>query len=206
MSRIATTTKPRTRGYASPLRAEQAEETRGRILDATIRGMARGLALSMPALAREAGVSVPTVYRHFRTKADLLAAIYPHLARRASIGEVVEPSTPEEFHALVRGVWERLEALGGDARAAMSGPMAEEARRLQMPGRVAMTRRFAAAVAPAANTRDRERIARVMLVLFSSASMRVWLDHLGVPVAEAADDVDFVLRALIAAATPGPDR
>ena len=44
--------------------------------------MASGLAsLSIPAVAREAGVSVPTVYRHFGTKDDLLAAVYPHVAR-----------------------------------------------------------------------------------------------------------------------------
>lgn len=204
MSRIATTTG---RGYASPLRAEQAEETRSRILDATVRVMAAGAAsLSVPAVAREAGVSVPTVYRHFGTKADLLAAIYPHLAQRAAIGEFPEPTTPDEFHRMVLNIWGRLESLGDEARAAMTSLPAEEARRLQMPARLAMSRRFAAAVAPGAGPADRERIARVMLVLFSSASMRAWRDYLGVSVAEAADDVDWVLRSLVAATTARNDR
>jgi hypothetical protein len=66
------------RVYGSPLRVHQAEETRERILDATVRVMARGLtSVSIPAGAREAGVSVPTIYRHFGTKTDLLAAVYP---------------------------------------------------------------------------------------------------------------------------------
>lgn len=204
MSRIATTTG---RGYASPLRAEQAEETRARILDATVRVMASGPAsLSVPAVAREAGVSVPTVYRHFRTKADLLAAVYPHLAQRAAIGEITQPTTPEEFHAMVLHIWGRLESLGDEARVAMTSQPAEEARRLGMPARLAMSRRLAAAVAPGASTADQERIARVMLVLLTTASMRAWRDYLGASVAEAADDVDWVLRSLVAAATTPKDR
>ena len=96
MTRIA---KAPARTYRSELRAQQADETRARILDATVRVMARGLAsLSIPAVAREAGVSVPTVYRHFATKrrppgGDLPArraagrlrrACRPRLDRRAS--------------------------------------------------------------------------------------------------------------------------
>ena len=69
----------RSRPYRSELREEQAESTRSRILDATMRVMGRGVAsLSIPAVAREAGVSTPTVYRHFGTKHDLLDALYPH--------------------------------------------------------------------------------------------------------------------------------
>ena len=48
------------RPYRSRLREEQAQETRERILDATGRVMAAGIAtVSIPAVAREAGVSIP---------------------------------------------------------------------------------------------------------------------------------------------------
>ena len=58
-----------------------------------VRVMATGLAsLSVPAVAREAGVSVPTVYRHFGTKAELLAAMYPHAVRRAGLDGVPDPA------------------------------------------------------------------------------------------------------------------
>jgi len=68
------------RPYRSELRAERADQTRGRILDAVVQVMAGGIAsLSIPDVAREAGVAVPTVYYHFRTKDDLLEAVYPHL-------------------------------------------------------------------------------------------------------------------------------
>src|SRR6266566_9846399 len=96
----------RARAYRSELRAQQAEETRTRILDATVRVMARGLAvLSIPDVAREAGVSIPTVYRHFRTKPDLLRAVYPHVARRTGLQPVVQPATIAEFRKMVRNLF-----------------------------------------------------------------------------------------------------
>jgi AcrR family transcriptional regulator len=197
MTRIA----PRSgRTYRSQLRAEQAEGTQARILDATIHVMARGIAtLSVPDVAREAGVSVPTIYRHFGTKQALLAAVYPHLARRAGLGQVAAPESVEDFREMVLSVFGRLHSLGGDARAAMTSPASEEARRTQMPARYAMSRRFAAGVMPGASEVEQERLARVLLILASSSSMRLWLDHLGSSVDEAADDLDWLIRKVISA-------
>ena len=196
MTRIAI---PPRRSYSSKLRAEQAEETRSRILDATIRVMARGVGtLSIPDVAREAGVSVPTVYRHFGSKGALLAAIHPHLGRRAGIGDVVEPTSVDEFREMVRTVFGRLESLGEEARVAMSSPAADEARRSQMPHRYAMSRRFAATVMPDAGEADQDRLARVLIVLASSGAMRTWRDHLGLSVDVAAEDIDWLLRTVTA--------
>src|SRR3954468_9860015 len=69
--------------YDNSHRAAQAAQTHEAILDALVRVMARGVAdLSMPAVARESGVSLRTVYRHFPTKRDLLAALNIHLDAR----------------------------------------------------------------------------------------------------------------------------
>jgi AcrR family transcriptional regulator len=191
------------RPYRSQLRAEQAEETRSRILDATIRVMARGIvSVSIPEVAREAGVSVPTVYRHFGTKRDLLMAVHPYLGRRAGIGDVVVPETVEEFHEMVRSVFGRLESLGEEVRIAMSSAASDEVRKAQTPGRYAMSRTFTAGVMPGAGKVEQERLARVLVVLASSSAMRIWRDHLGSAVEVAADDIDWVLRTVIAS-TPG---
>jgi AcrR family transcriptional regulator len=197
----------RERTYRSELRAEQAEDTRVRILEATVRVVSRGEAtLSIPAVAREAGVSVPTVYRHFGTKADLLAAVYPHLMRRTGVDHLITPRTVEEFGHMVRTLWQRLDELGDEGRAVMASPAAEEARRANMPSRIETSRRFMAEVAPGASAADRERISRIMLVLSSSAALRAWRDYFGVSVDEAADDVDWALRTLIASTTGSTDR
>jgi AcrR family transcriptional regulator len=191
------------RPYHSELRAEQAEETRTRILDAALRVMATGVAsLSIPAVAREAGVSVPTIYRHFGTKADLLAALYPHVVRRGGLdGLPPDPRSVDEVRDVVRAIFERLDALDDLARAAIASPAAAEARGATMASRYERIRRLGDTIEPKLSTADQDRITRLMLILTSSSSLRTWRDLLGSSVEEAADDVDWILRAAIAAAT-----
>lgn len=199
MKRIA---KASVRPYRSQLRAEQAEETRGRILEATLHVMAGGLAsVSIPAVAREAGVSVPTIYRHFGTKADLLAAVYPHVLRRAGLDELVVPRSIEELRDGVRAIFDRIESFDDLARAASASPAVEEVRHLSMPGRLGMARRLAESIEPNLKRGDRDRIARLIVILTASSALRMWRDHLGSSVEEVADDVAWVMRAAVAAAT-----
>ena len=198
MTRIATGTM----GAYNELRAAQAEVTRVRILEATLIVMARGVAsVSIPAVAREAGVSVPTVYRHFGTKQDLLAAVYLHVVRRSGPGELVPPRTLDELRAGVRAIFGGLDSADDIARAAMASPAAAEARRMGMPARLEIYRRMADAIAPELAQGDRDRIARVLTILISSSALRLWRDHLGSSVEQAADDIDWVIRAAIAAGT-----
>jgi AcrR family transcriptional regulator len=199
MTRIATRS---VRSYRSELRAQQAEETRARILDATVRVMAGGLAfVSIPLVAREAGVSVPTVYRHFATKHDLMAAVYPHVMRRAGLDEVVIPSSMDELRAGLRAYFERTDSLGDLARAAMASPASDDVRRLNIPRRLAAFRRVADSIEPKPSAVNRDRIARLLVILTASSALRLWRDQLGSSVEEAADDVDWALRAAIASAT-----
>lgn len=196
MTRIV---NPKGRPYHSELREHQAEETRTRILDATLRVMAGGIgSVSVPDVAREAGVSVPTIYRHFGTKRGLLEAVYPHLGRRAGLDQLIVPESVDEFREMVRTIFGRLESLGELAGVAMASPASDEARRTQMPDRYAMSRRFAATVMPTAAKAEQDRLARVLIVLVSSSAMRTWRNHLGSSVDEAADDIDWVLRTLVA--------
>ena len=204
MTRMANNLK---RPYRSELRAERANQTRGQILDAVVRVMAGGIAsVSIPEVAREAGVAVPTVYYHFRTKHDLLEAVYPHLAGRAGFDRASPPHTVEEFREWIHGLFERTNALGPDARAAMASVAADEVRRLSMPGRLAASRQFVASVGPGLTNVERERIARILVILTSSSAQRLWTDHLGATVNEAADDIDWILRAALARSAPSAER
>jgi AcrR family transcriptional regulator len=192
----------RVRPYGSPLRAQQAEETRGRILDAAVRVIARGIAsVSIPAVAREAGVSVPTVYRHFGTKRDLLAALYPHVRRRAGLDQLVLPRSMEELLNGLPAHFQRTDSLGDLARVAMASAASDEVRAVNMPERLALFRRLADAIVPRPSEADRDRIARLLVILTASSALRMWRDQLGSSVEEAADDVDWVVRAAIASAT-----
>jgi AcrR family transcriptional regulator len=184
------------------LRAAQAQTTRARILEATVSVMARGVAtLSIPAVAREAGVSVPTVYRHFGTKRDLLAAVFPHVVRRAGLDELVPPRSIDELGNGVRALFERIDSAGDLALAAIASPAAEEVRRVDMPARLEMSRWLADSIVPKLTPGDRDRIARLLTILISASALRVWRDHLGSTVEEAATDIEWVIGAAIAAST-----
>ena len=189
-------------GAYNELRAAQAQATRARILEATVSVMARGVAsVSIPAVAREAGVSVPTVYRHFGTKRNLLASVFPHVVRRAGLDELVPPRSIEELGHGVRALFERIDSAGDLARAAAASPAADEVRRVDMPARLEMSRRLADSIVPKLTPSDRDRIARLLTILISASALRVWRDHLGSTVEEAADDIDWVISAAIAAST-----
>jgi AcrR family transcriptional regulator len=163
--------------------------------------MTMGLAsLSVPAVAREAGVSVPTVYRHFGTKAELLTEMYPHAARRSGLDGIPDPSTVGDVRSAVRAIFERLDAMDDVSRAAIASPIADEVRHATMPSRVTRIRRLGESIEPPLAKPDLDRITRILVILISSSSLRTWRDHLGASPEEAADDIDWVLRAAIAAA------
>lgn len=189
------------RPYRSELRAEQARDTRERILDATVRLVAGGIAsVSIPAVAREAGVSIPTVYRNFKTKRELFEALYPHLMSRAQLGQVRTPTSLEDLREGLVSLFKRVESFDDLARAAMASPASEEARHLSMPERIARTRQFAKTIAPELPARDRDRISRLLVILTTSASLRMWRHHMGLSIEQAADDVEWIVRSVVAGA------
>src|SRR6266566_941536 len=169
MTRIATGTM----SAYNELRAAQAQSTRARILEATVSVMARGVAsLSIPAVAREAGVSVPTVYRHFGTKGALLSALYPYAARRTRLDAVPDPTSLEDLRGGIRAYFERLDALDDLARAAYASPIADEVRHATMRSRVERIQRVADSIRPKLPKVHRDRITRLLVVLTASSALR----------------------------------
>src|ERR671913_210601 len=115
------------RAYESPLRREQALATERRILDAAYRllvGQGYG-ATTMSAVAREAGVSTPTVYKVVGSKPTLVKRVYDvtlvgdddpvPFAERPEVGAAYAEEAPRRFLAayarLARTLSERLGAL-----------------------------------------------------------------------------------------------
>ncbi len=188
--------KRASRVYDSELRAEQADATRRKILDALVRTMGRGVAaLSIPAVAREAGVSVPTVYRHFRSKAALVAALSPHLIGRTGL---MDPTLMEgaDLPTIVHEMYRRNAGMDAELRAALASELGQQTRRRLMPQRVAIARKTIAARLPGLTDEELDRFTRVFLILTSSATMRAYKDYLGMDPAQAADDVAWVAEVL----------
>jgi AcrR family transcriptional regulator len=93
------------RSYNAALRREQAQLTRGRILDAARRLLVRGTygSVTMEEIAREAGVAHQTVYAIFRTKLGLAHAMVEagfHFEGIEGTGE--SPGSPSDPEAEIR--------------------------------------------------------------------------------------------------------
>lgn len=190
------------RPYRSVLRDRQASETRDRILDAVVRVMARGVAeLSIPAVAREADVSVRTVYRHFANKRELLTELQPYFARRTGMEAMPAPRSLDELHYGVRTLFTRIHEMGPVGYAALASPIGSTARHLRMAERRRLIREGVDAIGPDLTEEWRERMARLVAILTSSASLRMWTEHLGLTPDEASDDVAAVVRAVVTGAT-----
>src|ERR1700694_4246742 len=95
------TVKPR-RAYNGVLRKEQAQMTRGRILDAPRRLLTRGTysSVTMEDIAREASVAYQTVYGIFGTKLRLAQGLidigFPHVSDALKLFDELRPSDEPE--------------------------------------------------------------------------------------------------------------
>src|SRR6266851_8429222 len=90
------------RPYNGALRKEQAQMTRGRVLDAARRLLARGTysSVTMEDIAKEAGVAYQTVYGIFGTKLRLAQSLielgFPHVSDALKLFEPLRESTDPE--------------------------------------------------------------------------------------------------------------
>jgi AcrR family transcriptional regulator len=188
--------------YQSQLRQEQMKRTRELILEGLIKTMASGIAeLSIPAVAHEAGVSIPTVYRYFRTKRDLIEALGGYLGEKIGANATQLPRSPEELAAAVREMFVRSEGLDEVIRAASVSELGKEFRKDTLPARKKIIEDALAPVATRFNETDWIRLRNIVLVLSSSAMIRAFIDYLDLSGAEAADTVTWAILTLTQANT-----
>lgn len=185
------------RPYRSGLRTEQAAATRTRILEATVRLMAdEPTAVSIPAVADEAGVSVPTVYRHFGDKAGLMEAMVPHVGERLGFQPARIPADLDDLDALVRELFHHYQSADPLVRAALAAG-GNPARRSSVELRMSMLDEVLATLDPGLDAAHRDRVARVAVILTCSQALRLWEERFDIGVDEVADHVSWAIRTLV---------
>ena len=183
------------------------EQTRDLILEGLIKTMAKGVVTwSIPDVAREAGVSVPTVYRYFRTKKDLVQALSAYVVRKAGVATMGLPHSPEDLVAMARELYIRAEGMSEDFRMASVSELAQEIRKEGMPARLKIIEDALDPVLPSFNEQDRQRLVRTILLLTSSAMIRAFKDYLDLEGVEAADTVAWAILTLAYAGSSGKER
>lgn len=175
-----------------------AEETRTRILDACATVLAKGVSeLSVPAVAREAGVSVPTVYRHFSDKKKLLHETALRLRKRLDLKGF--PESLEELPAALEREFERGGSSSAKARAALTNELLVAVRREPRvrKSRVRAVERMLADALHGRPRSERKQLVWMITVLCSSWTQRGFEQLLGASPRQAAEVVSATIARLL---------
>lgn len=181
------------------LRDEHRRATRARIVEAVsaLVADAHPAAISVPAVAARAGMSVATVYRYFPTKEALLDASMLVMGPEASIGRIEDmPRTFEE-------VTERLPASFADvaahltlARNQLASPLGRELRRRRWEAKLGMLRSALSDRGIDPDSAAGQRLTALVDVLTSSTAVLEMHDKAGIPIQDASAHVLWALAVL----------
>jgi AcrR family transcriptional regulator len=179
-------------------RAAMADETRVRILDACVAILARGVAeLSIPAVAREAGVSVPTVYRNFPDKKALLAETAIHLRRMR--GNTEMPEHISGLEAAIQINFENMASVNETVAAALQNEAITTLRREPSfhQARISAMQKVLEPVLAGMSPEERENTLLMATVLCSSYTMRGFRDVTGIAPKRAAEITAWAVAKLL---------
>lgn len=185
------------RDYHSTLRDDQAEATARRIVEAAVRVLEGAPAsLSIPAVARAAGVAVPTVYHHFGDKAALIRAVSDHLDRATGVAPLPAPVSPAALAEHVQVVFPELNGRHALMAPALRSPEGDAVRREQLTERSAMVRGALAGVASRLHPADFEKLVSVVTVLCTSETLGLLQAYLGMSGEDAGAAVAWAITRL----------
>lgn len=192
------------RAYNSPLREEKSRETREAILTALFSLMSSAAMpdeIGMEAIAQEAGVQRRTVFRHFASKDDLLAAFWPWL--NARIGASIAPATAQDIVDGPRQAFPLFDAHEAAMRAALHSRTGREMRMGTVPTR---RRNFSRALDPALASLPAEEARKVEALahlLYSASAWEVLKDYGGLTGTQAGEAASWALELILSAIGPG---
>lgn len=190
------------RAYDSPVRREQREATRQRIVAAGS-AIAHELpswdwrGLTFRAVAERAGVSERTVYRHFSGERHLHQAVMRRLEHEAGVR--YEGIGLDDLPAVTARVFGSLASFAASAGPAVSDPtfLAEDVRRREA---------LLVALAPVTDgwsEEERDRVAGLLDVLWSLPTFERLVQAWGIPADDASSAVAWALDVLLGAVREG---
>lgn len=177
------------------LRDEQRALTRSRILSA-LRELIKShhmLDITMAAVAQQAGVSEPTLYRHFPTKRDLFAALGSDLYAETTAG--VALSSLDDLLGFLPKLYQQLADMEATARWNLAAPK-DEAVRPAVTERLPILECAASDELDTMSPSESAHLMRALLLLTSPTCLLYWQDYLGTSVGEAAETASWMIRRL----------
>ena len=151
------------------------------------------LEISMAAVAKRAGVSEPTLYRHFPTKRDLFAALAGYQFRTVAAG--LAPASAGELARAVHTVYQRSAAIESVVRWTLAATDPQRVPRPNVQARLDMLRTALGDLA--VNDDDETRfLLRTVLLLTSPMAWLYWKDYLGLDPEAAAETAGWAILAI----------
>ncbi len=192
--------KPKTsasRSYQSPLREAQAALTRERILMAARTYLERHdiETLTLRRLADLAGVSPPTVYAHFATVDDLVAAFFLWLGPRLGLRDPLPPL--ERFGELPAALFPNYEAYGALLRNLMNKPSWDRQRAADRGERHGNWIAAVGEAVPQLTAEQRRRGAKAVSAFFTPTVWRWLVDSAEFEPREAEQVAAWTINALV---------
>jgi len=187
--------------YLSPLRQQYAAQTRERILDAAIDALngSETDQLTIAGVAKAAGVTERTVYRHFATREDLLRAVWPRM--QARMGMTGFPETVAALIAAPERIFPRFAAEEGGVRASMASEAGREIRRAANPERQKAFLACVREAQPELDAATRRRRAAVIQLIGSAHGWAAMKDYWGFSPEEAGRAAAEAIALLLAEPT-----
>jgi AcrR family transcriptional regulator len=186
-----------TRTYDSPLRRENAQRTRKRILDATASVIGEDGDFVVAQVAERAGVSVRTVYHHFPDREAMLDALGEWLAAQLGYPRPELPEDLESFADTTVSMAKRLSADVDKMRVFFSTPVGQATRQRARARRLEHLRHLASVELAGVDPQTAEWAA---VVIHQLASSRTWLamqEDAGFDLSEAAEAVGWGIKTLL---------
>jgi AcrR family transcriptional regulator len=188
------------RAYSSPLRERQREETRRRILEAVAALVAEGAihTFSVQDVAKRAGISYPTVYRHFPTREALVAATYEWAAAVTRADLPPAPTSLDDLPAWMAGAIPVFEEHGTVSRALLVLLGALDIEPPSRRERDRLVARLVRRAAPGLGARRTRQAAAVVRFLAGSHAWATLRHRFGLDAADTSAALEWALQVLIA--------
>lgn len=186
-----------TTSYESPLRAEQMEQTRLRILEATADVLADEEVneVTVPLVAMRARVSVRTVYRHFPTKEALFDAFGEWAEEHLRLVILSYPATLEGVREMAPALYRTYDERAPLIRALLS-KRGQEIRARTRRSRLARFEKAMREVTDGLGPAERRQALAVIYLLVSAPAWQAMRDQWGLDGHEAGKAAAWAVRVL----------
>jgi AcrR family transcriptional regulator len=183
--------------YASPLRERQKADTRTLILE-TVERLLKNRSLnelSLATVAREAGITERTVYRHFATREELLEATWA--AVNEAIGTKEFPRTAAELTERPKKLFPAFYRRGEVVRAMLASPQGRELRLRVNKERQAAIRSAVKEARPDLREPALTRLCAAVQLLYSASAWASMSDYWGLDSVEAGHAASEAIAVLL---------